>query len=93
MSIQNKYHVSHNLLLKAAVSCLFVTISVWKSVIAAVRVIIFLACKCMFYGSASQSPDSGLHPDPGIIQSVPASISYFKSTDYISYFDKRMLNL
>ncbi len=73
--------------------CLFVAISVWKPVIAAVRGIIFLACKCMFYGSASQSPDSGLHPDPGVIQFVLASISYFKSTDYISYFDKRILNL
>ncbi len=34
-----------------------------------------------------------LHPNPEGIQSVPASISYFKSTNYISYFDKRMLNL
>ncbi len=39
--------------------------------------------------SASQSPDSSPYPDPEGIQSVPASISYFKSTNYISYFDKR----
>ncbi len=30
---------------------------------------------------------------PEGIQSRPASISYLKSTNYISYFDKRMLNL
>ncbi len=47
----------------------------------------------MVYGSASQIPDSGPHPDPKGIQSGPASISYFKSTNYISYFDKCMLNL
>ncbi len=44
------------------------------------------------YTSASQSPDSGPDPDPEGIQSGPASISYLKSTNYISYFDKRMLN-
>ncbi len=37
--------------------------------------------------SASQNPD------PEGIQSGPTSISYFKSTNYISYFGKRMLNL
>ncbi len=42
---------------------------------------------------AFQSPDSGPHPNPEGIQSGSTSISYFKSTNYIFYFDKRMLNL
>ncbi len=45
-------------------------------------------CYHIIYGneSASQSPD----PDPEGIQSRPASIYFFKSTNYVSYFDKHV---
>ncbi len=38
------------------------------------------------YTSASQSPDSGLDPDPEGIHSGPAFISHLKSTNYILYY-------
>ncbi len=37
----------------------------------------------ILYTSASHSLDSGLHSDREGIQSGPASISYFKSTNYL----------
>ncbi len=40
-----------------------------------------------------KSLDSGPDPDPEGIQSGPASIFYFKSTNYISYFDKHIILL